>query len=113
NYDKNWLGNSGGLISVSSPIDDHWDGSFGLGTVMVHLARGKQGLAKIWYPFWIPFVSEAQLTYKTSGMAESGGAQVTLGYFPYIYNPDVKNLGLYLLRGYVYPGTLISGNDFQ
>ena len=112
-YEKNWLGNSGGLVAASTKIDDNWDGSFGLGTVMVHLARGTEGLSKIWYPFWIPFVSEAQLNYRTTGYADKGGLQITLGYFPYNYNPDVHNLGMYLLRGYVYPGTLISGNDFQ
>ena len=112
-YDRNWLGNSGGLVSASTQIDENWEGSFGLGTVMVHLARGSKEIANIWYPFWIPFVSDAQLTYKTSSFAENGGMQITLGYFPYNYNPDAKNLGQYLLRGYVYPGTLISGNDFQ
>jgi hypothetical protein len=35
--------------------------------------------------------------------------EVSGGFLPYNYNTDAKNLGLYLLRGPVYPGLLISG----
>ncbi|MEO6096232.1 MAG: hypothetical protein ABIW76_11230 [Fibrobacteria bacterium] len=35
--------------------------------------------------------------------------QLNLGIFPYNYNSDSKNLGLYLLKGNVYPGTLVPG----
>ena len=34
---------------------------------------------------------------------------LALGNFGYGYNPDVKNLGQYLLRGYVYPGDILPG----
>jgi hypothetical protein len=37
-----------------------------------------------------------------------------VGVFPFVYNPDVKNLGLYLLRGMVYPGIVMGGfGDFS
>src|SRR6185369_5533192 len=32
---------------------------------------------------------------------------------PYTYNPDVKNLGSYLLRGPVHPGLVVSGQERQ
>jgi hypothetical protein len=108
-YNKNWIGNSGGFISATAKIGDDWEGALGIGAMLVHLARGNERAAHIWYPFWIPIIPEARLTYTTSSFREGRGLQVNLGSFVYDYNPDVKNLGLYLLRGYVYPGTLVSG----
>src|SRR5690606_33825971 len=80
-----------------------------IGTIMVHLARGSRGVANKWYPFWVPFVAEARFTYATIGFAGNRGLQLNFGSTGYNYNPDTKNLGLYLMRGYVYPGTLVSG----
>ena len=108
-YDRNWLGDAGGLISTSSKIDENWDGSFGIGTIMVQLARGSIGQANKWYTFWVPFVSEARLSYSTAGFAEKSGLQFNFGLQGYNYNPDVKNMGLYLIHGYVYPSNLVSG----
>ena len=54
------------------------------------------------------YVSNANFTY-TFQNSHSSNVSLTGGLFSYDYNPDVKNLGLYLLRGPVYPGILISG----
>lgn len=54
------------------------------------------------------YVANAYFTYLFQNSPKSK-LSVTGGLFPYDYNPDVKNLGLYLLRGPVYPGILISG----
>lgn len=54
------------------------------------------------------YVSNANFTYAFLNTSDSK-LSLTGGLFPYDYNPDVKNLGLYLLRGPVYPGILISG----
>lgn len=108
-YDRNWLGNAGGVISTSSKIDEHWDGSFGIGTIMVQLARGSIGQAEKWYTFWVPFIGEARLSYSTPGYAEKSGFRFNFGLQGYNYSPDAKNLGLYLMKGYVYPGALSSG----
>jgi hypothetical protein len=113
NYNKNWLGSNGGLVAATARIDENWEGGLGLGTVLIHLARGSKGAAENWYSFFIPFVDQARVTYTGTSFAEEGGWQVNLGYFPYSYNSDTKYLGMYLLRGYVYPGTLISGTMFQ
>lgn len=108
-YDENWLGNYGGLVSSSIKIDENWEGGLGFGSILVHLARGGVDAADIWYPFWVGFLTEAQFTYSSSGFAEEGGLQLTMGTFGYNYNRDSKNLGIYLLKGYVYPGTVVSG----
>ena len=54
------------------------------------------------------YVSAANFTYQAY-KGDNSKVSVTGGLFSYIYNPDVKNLGLYLMRGPVYPGVLISG----
>lgn len=109
NYDENWLGNYGGLVASSIQVNENWDGSLGLGSILVHLPRGNVSVASIWYPFWVGFVTEARLTYTQSQYSDNGGLQLTFGAAPYSYSRDAKNLGLYLLKGYVYPGTIVSG----
>ena len=106
-YNKTWFRNAGGVFGASAKFDDNWDGGFGLGTINVHLTRGQTTGANIWYPFWVPFVTEARVT-RTSIFAEDHKLALTIGAFPVNYNPDVKNLGLYLMHGYVYPGALVS-----
>jgi hypothetical protein len=108
-YNKNWMQSGGGQINVSARFDETWDAGFGVGVVGVHLARGSRGQVNFWYPFWVPYVSEMRLTRTADGFTDGSRFQLILGNFGYGYNPDVKNLGQYLLRGYVYPGGLVSG----
>jgi hypothetical protein len=108
-YNKNWLQNAGGQLGVVAKLDDEWEGGFSMGVVEVHLPRGNRSGANLWYPFWVAYVGEARVTYSRS-LNETAKLQVTAGNFGYGYNPDVKNLGAYLMRGYVYPGTLESGS---
>ncbi len=108
NYNGNLMQNGGGLLSVAATLDKNWSAGFGVGVIEVHLARGSRDQASLWTPFWVPFVSEARVTYSTP-VLDSGKFQLNLGSFSYNYNPDVKNLGLFLMRGYVYPGALVSG----
>lgn len=109
NYDENWLGNYGGLVASNVKVDENWDAGLGFGSILVHLARGSTAEADIWYPFWVGFLTEARFTYTPSSFADNGGLQLTLGAFPYNYARDAKNLGAYLLKGYVYPGAIVSG----
>jgi hypothetical protein len=37
--------------------------------------------------------------------------QIEAGYFPYKYNPDVRNLGEYLFRSFCYPASLLNTFD--
>jgi hypothetical protein len=83
--------------------------STGMGIVERHYPSGSIGENGGRTPFlWSPFMVNADFNY---AWWDSEGSKLALtgGYFPYTYNPDVKNLGLYLLRGPVYPGILISG----
>jgi hypothetical protein len=106
-YNKNWMQNAGGQVNSGLKIDEHWDAGLGLGVVQVHLIRGNQGNGN-WYPFYVPYVAEARVTYATS-FTDGDKFRLSLGSIPYGYNPDAKNLGVYLLKGYVYPGALVSG----
>lgn len=106
-YKNNWVGQSGGLLSIHTTIDENWDGSLGLGAVLTQLARGARAQANKWYTFWAPWVDEARLSY-TQSMGDDRGLKLTLGSFHYGYNPDIKNFGQYLMHGYVYPGTIVT-----
>ncbi len=55
-----------------------------------------------------PGISQAQGIY-TFGDLDNPTAKLQMGYFPYKYNPDAKNLGEYLLRSGTYPGYLVTG----
>jgi hypothetical protein len=55
-----------------------------------------------------PYVAEANATF---GLIDNSSTKLSIrtGLFPYDYAPEAQNLGLYLLRGPVYPGFLTSG----
>jgi len=102
NYNKNWMQDAGAVLNVNAKISENWAGALELGTIQVHLARGAFSQAKKWYPFWVPFVSYANIAYTQNNF------NLTIGSFRYSYGPDNKNLGLYLMHGYVYPGAIVS-----
>jgi hypothetical protein len=108
NMNGNWIEAAGLTISSMARLSDNWEGAMGMGALQTHNARGDVSAANNWYPYWVTFVSEARVTY-TAPISESQGLQINLGFFPYNYNPEVKDLGMYLLRGFVYPGAPISG----
>jgi hypothetical protein len=115
NFNKNWIQNTGGQISAAGKISENWEGGLGLGAIQVSNSRGSLTGAHTWSNSWNPFVTEARVTYTKNFDPEAGSSspahklQVTLGSFPYVYNADVKNFGMYLTRGQVYPGTIFSG----
>lgn len=55
-----------------------------------------------------PGITQAQAHYKFGEPDRSWGA-LRIGYFPYKYNPDAKNLGEYLFRAGAYPTFAITG----
>lgn len=109
NFNDNWNQNTGGQITAAVKINENWEGGLGLGAIQGHGSRGALGVAHIWAPSWAPYVTEARATYTRLLGADGNKLQLTLGSFPYNYSGDAKNLGMYLLRGHVYPGTVISG----
>ncbi|HEX2612455.1 MAG TPA: hypothetical protein VHO02_02530, partial [Fibrobacteria bacterium] len=76
------------------------------------LANSGYGTNSYAVPTLNPFVYEADFHY-TFLDADRLGLSLRGGIFPYSYNPDVKNLGLYLMRGPVHPGVVISGHERQ
>jgi len=108
-YNDNWLQQSGVVLGLNSRINEEWTVNFGLGAAYVHLPRGSKGAANLWYPFWVAFVPELNFTYsRTAWPWEESRFNFTFGKFAYSYNHDSKNLGNYLLNGYVYPNILVS-----
>jgi hypothetical protein len=105
--------------SVGVQIAGHVDlganlsGAFGIGTFQVYHSLGNADQEKFALTKFVNYVSEASLTYSV-GDKENPTFSATVGDFAYNYAPHVKNLGLYLFRGPVYPGFLVSGfKDFH
>ncbi len=103
----------GGQIVVSADLDDHWDANFGVGVYQLSTSLGTQNQSTYEPNFlnatmFRAYIAQANLTYSL-GAKSNPWFSVTAGNFAYDYNPDVKNLGLYMLRGPVYPGLLMSG----
>jgi hypothetical protein len=83
--------------------------SIGLGMIERHNLGGANsagGVATVVNPY----IVEANFRYAPWN-DRSWKLEVSGGFLPYNYHPDAKNLGLYLLRGSVYPGFLLSGFD--
>ncbi len=109
NFNDNWTQNTGGQITAVADLGGGWEGGLGLGAIQIpRWYRGSPDHDNAPYLAWSPYVTEARLTY-TVGDAGHPAFQATAGSFHFNYNPDSKDLGLYLLRGMVYPGIVISG----
>ena len=61
------------------------------------------------YSLWLTGVYG---TYSPSGVTGNSWLDLTVGYFPYKYNPDVRNLGEYMFRTMTYPGLIFNNFDF-
>jgi hypothetical protein len=107
-FEGNWTQTAGGQVTAVADLGGGWEGGLGLGAIQSHNLRGSRFNDKAVEIQWSPYVTEARLTY-TLGDPAHPALQATAGFFPFDYNPDTKNLGLYLLRGTVYPGAVISG----
>jgi hypothetical protein len=96
----------GAQISLGSRVSDKLSIATGVGLAAGHSMFSMPGDPTGYAPLGIgAYVSEANFTYNFG----SQSLFLRGGMFSYIYNPDVKNLGLYLLRGPVYPGFVVSG----
>lgn len=108
NYNRNWMQTAATQITVNAVFNDRWDASLGIGAGQEHPMQGSTQDARQVHVNIATYITQASFTYTVGERGHSPFA-ATFGYFPYNYNPDVKNLGLYLLRGPVYPGSLVSG----
>lgn len=109
NYNGNRLQTVGAQFLLKSRLSPNLLISTGLGIVERHFPSGNIGNSGgRTYFVWSPYLVNADFNY-TWWDSEDSKLSLSGGYFPYSYNPDVKNLGLYLMRGPVYPGILLSG----
>ncbi len=110
-YSGNSLMSTGAQISLRARVSDKFEGAMGLGVLENHFLAvtatgGRVPMVET------PYIAEARFTYSFLD-GERSKLKLTGGLFTYNYNPDVKNLGLYLLRGPVHPGILISGFEVK
>lgn len=113
NLNGNILQSVGAQFTIDAALTEHLEGAFGFGAYKVSQALGKGPTSLLAIAMFQNFLTESRLTYFV-GEKEAPTLSFTLGSFPYKYNSDVKNLGLYLLKGPVYPGILMGGfQDFS
>ena len=103
----------GGQVRIDADLGERWKGAFGIGVYQISHSLGSLNGSTEYPNFFSvsmfrPFIAQANLTYSVGDVARPW-LSITAGNFAYNYNPDVKDLGLYLLRGPVYPGILMSG----
>jgi hypothetical protein len=108
NYNGNPMQNSGAQISVNAKITERLSGAVGLGVYEGHALGGQIASGGRVNVSAGPYIAEARFTYRL-GEPQAPRLQVTGGLFHYNYDSNIKDLGLYLLRGSVYPGFLMSG----
>lgn len=114
NFDYNPFFNAGGLIFLGSKPSESWEMKLGVGIAYFNTAIAKS----IWgdadapiattNPHSISLGMNAFL-YEAKVAHSSGPFSATVGKFHYRYSEHNTNMGLYLLRGPVYPGFLYSG----
>ena len=108
NLNGDWQQTMGMQIGAKETFSDHLEGAFGFGINQVYHSLGDPNQEKFTLSKFINYISEARVTYST-GKEINPFFTATIGDFAFNYNPQVKNLGLYLFRGPVYPGFLVSG----
>lgn len=112
-YSGNPVQSLGAQFTVVADLSDHLEGGFGFGAYKATHAYGSGPSRWLAISLFQNFLTQSRLTWY-SGEKEEPKLSVTVGGFSEIYNPDVKNLGLYLFRGPVYPGALMGGfQDFS
>ena len=67
--------------------------------------------ATMMQPQWSFYVHRADAEY-FFGNSDIFNGELNIGYFPYKYNPEVRNLGEYMFRSGTYPGWLITNFDW-
>jgi hypothetical protein len=110
NYNDNWLQSVGAQFTIIADIGETMQGAMGLGGfqnqsqvgTIIHSQAASIGFER--------YVTEARCSFFLPDRKKSL-FKFDIGLFPFNYNSNIKNLGLYLFRGPVYPGILISEFD--
>jgi len=109
NYEGNWIQSTGALFNGHVQIDKEFSGEFGIGAVKAHNPMGNISNYANINGFQSTFLNIARISYTMGGDDATTPLKITAGLFSYKYDNNIKNLGLYLIRGSVNPGTVISG----
>jgi hypothetical protein len=102
---------SGAQIALRSQVTPRLKLAAGIGAASGHNVAGSLASNGGYAPMSVnPYIAEANFTFYPWN-EENSGFFLRGGLFPYDYLPEAQNLGLYLLRGPVYPGLLLSGYE--
>jgi hypothetical protein len=112
----NRLQGMGGQFTVLAQLSEQFEAAVGFGGYQVYHTLGGYGSEINTLSGFRNYITEARLKWSYGKTIEESARDrgrspfsLTVGTFAYTYHPDVHNLGLYLLRGSVYPGLLQSG----
>ncbi len=110
-YAGNYIENTGALFNMEFQFNPNLQGSLGIGAIKAHNPVGTRNLGDLQGVKLgnFAFVNMASLTWNPAGVGAPSMLELTSGLFAYKYDDNVKNLGLYLIRGAVYPQVLVSG----
>lgn len=106
--DKFYLSQIGVNLTQEVTVNHRLEMKVGVGGVFFYSFPINRGNAASQGTKFGPGVSQAQALYKF-GDPDAPFASLRVGYFPYKYNPDAKNLGEYLFRSMPYPTFVFTG----
>jgi hypothetical protein len=116
NYTGNWFQSVAAMVSATAEISETWEGSLGIGVRQIqkglsglNVSQGSPSSDRRLQIGVEPYIAQARFSYVMGGDRLTTPFQVNFGYFPFTYMPNTRDLGLYLIRGTVYPGFLFSG----
>jgi hypothetical protein len=89
-------------------VDHRMELKVGVGGVFFYSFPNRRGYSAAQGTKFGPGVSQAQALFKLGDVNDPWGS-LRLGYFPYKYDPDAKNLGEYLYRSMPYPALVTTG----
>jgi hypothetical protein len=111
NYSGNVLMNTGALFNMNFDFNPNLQGALGIGAIKQHNPLGTfqaSNVKNLGYGNYT-FINLAKFTYNADGTGNKTRLKFTAGLFDYKYDDNIRNLGLYLIRGTVYPQLLVSG----
>lgn len=108
NYQGNVFQSMTGQLTATVDLGKHVEAALGLGMYQYYHSQGDRQVERFQLGTFKNFVTQARATAYL-GDKQAPWLDFTVGNFVYNYHPAVKDLGLYLLRGSVYPGFLASG----
>ncbi len=103
--------NTGALFNMNFDFNPKLHGALGIGAIKQHNPLGTfqaSNVKNIHYGNYT-FINLAKFTYNADGIGNKTRLKFTAGLFDYKYDDNIRNLGLYLIRGTVYPQLLVSG----